>query len=340
MVELAGVSVDDALRLFEDSPDIVALLERAPGSPTRVGFANAVVRRSAGWSQDEIRGRSLHDLLPADVVDQVEVEFTTAVDSGRALTFEVTTEVPRGRRTYQVTLIPISPDGDVQRVFDIARDLTHERQAAAALREVEEIAHVGVWSWDMVDDVVIWSDELYRIYGVEPGEFPATYEAYLERIHPDDRDNISDLVSRAAQEGEGYEVEHRIVLPDGEVRLIASRARVFYGVTGDPIRLGGTAQDITERRAAEDVARRVEAAEAKGAQALELNDNVIQGLSVARLALMQEQYESALSAVDRTLEAARALVSELLEDRTRDYPLAPGDLVRERHAHVVGEAEA
>ncbi len=122
-------------------------------------------------------------------------------------------------------------------------------QTALLLSEAQTLTHIGSWEWDIRRDVVTWSDELYRIFGVEPGR-PVTYGSYLGRVHPADRALVEEEVQRAVGDRQSFAFEHRIVRPDGAERVIASRGRVK--VQGDEaVVMFGTGQDITERKVAE-----------------------------------------------------------------------------------------
>jgi PAS domain S-box-containing protein len=131
------------------------------------------------------------------------------------------------------------------------REASREKllHTTSLLGEAQALAHIGSWEWDIRRDVVTWSDELYRIFGV-PHRESVTYASYLERIHPEDRAFVEDAVQRAHTERRPFAFEHRIVRPDGTERTIASRGRVVLeGI--EPVSMLGTAQDVTERRRAE-----------------------------------------------------------------------------------------
>jgi two-component system cell cycle sensor histidine kinase/response regulator CckA len=120
-------------------------------------------------------------------------------------------------------------------------------------------ARVGTWSWEVADDVVVWGDEVARIFGVDSGEFSANYQAYLSRVHPDDRARIEGEIGGILSGArEGYELEHRIVWPDGSVRWLSCTAQCEREA-GKVTRMGGTVIDVTARHDAEASVRESEA---------------------------------------------------------------------------------
>jgi PAS domain S-box-containing protein len=123
-------------------------------------------------------------------------------------------------------------------------------QTAARLGEAQALAHIGHWEYDIRRDVVTWSEELYRIFGVAPGGWKVGYAAYLQRLHPDDRQFVDETVQRAFAERRPFAFEHRIVRPDGAERIVSSRGRVIVE-GGEAVTMLGTAQDVTEQRQAE-----------------------------------------------------------------------------------------
>jgi signal transduction histidine kinase len=130
----------------------------------------------------------------------------------------------------------------------IYSDISERRLQEARLAEAQALAHIGSWEWDVPANRVIWSDEMYRLWGREPGSGEIDYESYLASVHPDDRTVIAGTVGQAYADGSSFAVEHRVPLPDGSVRWIAGRGRVVTDESGAPLRMLGTAQDITERK--------------------------------------------------------------------------------------------
>lgn len=132
---------------------------------------------------------------------------------------------------------------------------TKERQAtdtALALRRAQQIAKLGSWQWDLVHDRVWWSEELHRIYGVKHRDgAEATYEMFLRNIHPDDRKMVDKTIQRAVKSGRSFTFDHRIVRRDGSIRYVHCDGQVIKDKQGKPLRLFGTAHDVTSERVLE-----------------------------------------------------------------------------------------
>lgn len=219
-------------------------------------------------------------------------------------------------------------------LFLLGAVLTERVRAAAGLAEAQRLAQLGSWEWDIDRNRITWSDELYRLYGLEPGAARLTYESYLERIHPDDLALVRQAVERARVERAPFEMEHRIVLPTGGVRWFQGRGRVITDESGAPVRMLGTSQDITDRKLIEELRESILSAVSHELRtpltaivgfALTLQERGGQ-LSLAT----RHQIVEHLSAESRRLER---LLSDLLDlDRLRHRPLGasfrPADLGR------------
>src|SRR5215467_9343169 len=119
------------------------------------------------------------------------------------------------------------------------------------LEEAQRLAHVGYWERDPDTDLITWSDETYRIFGLKPQERALHLAELPELIHPEDKQIVLDAVAEALRGGRRYDVEYRVVRPNGEVRLVHSKGDVTRDESGRPLRMFGSVQDITERKQAE-----------------------------------------------------------------------------------------
>ncbi len=131
--------------------------------------------------------------------------------------------------------------------------LSHQAlsRAEARLNEAQRIARMGNWDWDIATGDLWWSDEIYRIFGARPGAFKATYDVFIEAVHPDDRALVAQSVNAALHENKPYNIEHRIALPDGSERIVHEQAKVTFDESGAPVKMMGTVHDITERKEAD-----------------------------------------------------------------------------------------
>ncbi|BAY32353.1 PAS/PAC sensor hybrid histidine kinase [Nostoc carneum NIES-2107] len=125
------------------------------------------------------------------------------------------------------------------------------QQSEARLHLALEASRQGIWEWNIQTGKVVWSEHLERLYGMAPGSFEGTYEAWERRIHPDDRHPVIEILNRALARGSDYQVEYRILLADGCVRWLGCWGRVFYQENGQPVQIAGTAQDISDRKLVE-----------------------------------------------------------------------------------------
>ena len=135
---------------------------------------------------------------------------------------------------------------------EVAQHMASERllsERTAQLEEAQSLAHIGSWIWNIPSNEVSWSDELYRIFGLEPGSMSLTFDSFIQLIHPEDRDAVSDVIIQSYQTKEPFEYEHRIIRPDGSIRWLYGQGQVAG--EDKPVRMFGIEQDVTERKQAE-----------------------------------------------------------------------------------------
>ena len=124
------------------------------------------------------------------------------------------------------------------------------------LKRAQALAQMGSWEWHIPTGQLLWSDEIFSLFGIPVDAFGASYPAFLDRVHPDDRALVEEAVRRAVEEGADYELDHRIVRPDGEIRFVHESGEVERDRAGVPLRMRGIVQDVTRSRAVERSATR------------------------------------------------------------------------------------
>ena len=241
-----------AKAVLDLTSDVVVVID-ATDHTFCASLVNQAFIESTGWTRDEVVGRSALDLFPPQIAEEIEQRLTRVVHRCEPARYEVDHEVPAGRRWYDVSLWPLlTSDGRCRHVVALTRDVTGVRQATKALAETQELAQIGHWSWDLEADELHWSDELYRIYGLRPGELEPSFDGFLARVHPEDQARTRERIEEARTNGGAFVVRHRVLRPDGQQRVLIGRGRVIHDRHGDAVRMAGTGQDITaEHRRAE-----------------------------------------------------------------------------------------
>ena len=129
------------------------------------------------------------------------------------------------------------------------------RASQDRLNEAQHIAHVGSWSLNLVTGELIWSNEIFRLFEIDPQHFQATYEGFLNAIHPEDREAVNQAYIASLENGEIYEIPHRLLMSDGRIKWVLERGTSEFDAAGKAFRSHGTVQDITERKQAEEALR-------------------------------------------------------------------------------------
>lgn len=145
----------------------------------------------------------------------------------------------------------------------IIRDVGERKRAEQALRrsetllnESQKMAHIGSWELDLVKNILYWTDENYRIFEMEPALFGASYEAFLNIVHPDDRAMVDKVYTDSVKNRTPYIIVHRLLFPDQRVKFVREWCETFYDEAGRPLRSIGTTQDITEQQLAQEALRK------------------------------------------------------------------------------------
>jgi PAS domain S-box-containing protein len=140
----------------------------------------------------------------------------------------------------------------------VLRDITERKQAEeklqkseASLAAAQRLAHIGSWEWDVISNTALWSDETYRIFGLDPDKLEQHRLNFLKMIHTDDRARVDQALSDALNGTKEYDLEYRIILNDKIEKMIHARAEVVRNDEGKPLMMRGTVHDITESKKTE-----------------------------------------------------------------------------------------
>ncbi|MBV9926602.1 MAG: PAS domain-containing protein [Acidobacteria bacterium] len=259
--KLRGEAESDRQRRLYDTilsstPDLVYVFDLGH----RFTYANDVLLRMWGRSWDEAIGKNCLEL---GYPDWHAAMHDRELEEVKATKQPVRGVVPFsgtfGRRLYDYIFVPIiGADGEVEAIAGTTRDVTEIKEAEESLlrsRETLSLAmgagRMGAWSLDLATDAVYWSPELEAIFGLAPGTFGGTLDAFYEYVHEEDRGRVAAEVGGAVAEGRGYVVEFRHRHADGGERWMEGRGRAVNSAGGGPANVFGIGIDITDRKRAE-----------------------------------------------------------------------------------------
>ena len=276
----AKQSVEEQLRdIIEFLPDATFVIDKSK----RVIAWNLACENLTGFKKQEMLGRGdfayaepfygARRPILIDLLDlpghEIESSYQFVERKGNTIFAEVF--IPRlnaGKGSYlwgAATLL-FDREGNRCGAIEVIRDVTEQKCLEKALREshailekAQEVAHLGSWSSNLSgESMLVWSNEIFRIFGLSKEQFDGKVTTFYKRVHPEDRNQVQNASRKAVEQGVDYEIEHRIIRPDGTLRWVYEKAEVIRNTSGEPVQLVGIVQDITERKQAEEKLRRSE----------------------------------------------------------------------------------
>jgi PAS domain S-box-containing protein len=220
------------------------------------------------YSFAEVEGRFVWDFLlaPEEIESVRKAAFSALACNPQALRGAYTNYwVARDgtRRLVEWTNSLLLDDaGEMEFMVSIGTDVTEKclaetalKESAQRLNEAQRIAQIGSWELDLTSGKLTWSDEIFRLFEIDKGAFGASYEAFLNAIHPEDRERVNQAYADSMETRSSYEIAHRLRMPDGRIKWVNERCETHYDEQSKAIRSTGTVQDITERKLAEETLR-------------------------------------------------------------------------------------
>ncbi len=152
----------------------------------------------------------------------------------------------------------VDKSGNALQILGVSRDITEKIKLENKLsvserisKEAQRITEIGFWEYDIARDSLHWSDEVFRIYDVDPRQFPGSYNSFLNFVHPDDRDTVNAAYVNSLKEQKPYSIDHRLLMPDGKIKWVREAGENIFDEEGKPVRTIGSVQNITEKKLTE-----------------------------------------------------------------------------------------
>ncbi len=241
--------------IFEHARDGILIVDPATGH--FVEF-NTVAHRQLGYDADEFGCLSISDIEVEETAAQTQQHISIIQAQGWD-NFETRQRRKDGEIRNVNVIVQMLNIGGNPMMHCTFRDITENKKNEAALRdsmarlnEAQRIAKVGSWTLDLADNRLEWSAEIFRIFEIDPQRFGASYEAFLNAIHPEDRDKVNGAYRASLKDRLPYEIDHRLLLPDGRVKWVQERCETLFDEHGVAQISRGTVQDITDLRHTEE----------------------------------------------------------------------------------------
>jgi len=247
----------DLLTFISDLQDNLVILLNFKGKIIKF---NKACEKVTGYSFSEVKNKKIWEVL----IKQDEIEETKKVFNNlKAKNFPIENENYLITKDGNLKLISwtnivlLDEDDEVEYIVAIGRDITEKKWNEKILKKSQEIANIGNWVFDLRNNSLFWSDGIYRIFGLKSQEFGATYEAFLDMVHPEDRQKVDQAYNSSIEnDKDKYEIEHRIIKQDnGEIRYVKEKCEHIKNDNGEIVRSLGIVQDITDRKKAEEKLR-------------------------------------------------------------------------------------
>ena len=235
-------------------------------------FVNKKWTEITGLTAEEAAGNGWLSALHPDDCKHVFDDWNRAAEENKPFKSEYRFQLP-GCVHWVIgeALAEYGDDGEIVGYVGTITDITDRKIAeetaqknAQAMADAQRLAHIGSWELDLVNDELQWSDEVYRIFEINSDDFIPSYEAFLNNIHPDDREKVNKAYTESLKNKTPYSINHRLQMPDGRIKYVIERCKTLYDDKGNPLVSRGTVQDISEQLMLEETLQQSQKMDALG----------------------------------------------------------------------------
>lgn len=260
---------------------------------------NRAGEKLLGISRDDLLGKGDYDFWPREQADSFTAADRKVLASQEAMVIHdepITTASGEIRHLQTWKIALRNPNGTPTHILGISLDITERKRAEQAaemhkerLRRGQLLANIGTWDWDMQTGALFWTERIAPLFGYPEGALETSHDNFLGAVHPEDRQAVIDAVAASVERRVPYDIEHRVLWPDGTVRWLLERGGVQYDADGKPLQMLGVVQDIDDRKRAE-LALAEREAQLREAQALTRTGNWMSDLVSGTLRWSDEIY--------------------------------------------------
>lgn len=244
-------------KIYEKGPFGMLLVN----SELKILMANPHFCQMLGYSEDEILQMSLTDVSDSDDL-KLDVPFIKQMFRGELGLYKTEKKYIHRNGTIIWGALTVTPNFDESGNFlynlAIVEDISRRKIAEEEISRLNEristatrVAGVGIWDWNILDNVLVWNEQMYSLYGVKSSEFSGAFEAWTKGLHPDDMEMAIEQSDKAVRGEADYDTEFRVVWPDDSIHFIKAKGEVFFNDEQMPVRMMGVNYDITSRKEAE-----------------------------------------------------------------------------------------
>lgn len=243
-------------KILDSLPDAIIITDMQ----YKIQYFNSAAEKLYGWKESELIGYPLSDYIRNDYLGGSLDAILESISKNGWWKGEVVQNDRKDNRISIITSLSVITDDNNQPYAYLAinRDITKHKQTEEAFKISQErlelatlSSHIGIWDWDIINDNLVWDNQMYQLYGVKEEDFGGAYNAWITGVHPEDRQKNHELTNQALKGEKKFDTEFRVIWPNGSIKYLEAHGTIIRDTDGKPVRMIGVNTDITKRKNAE-----------------------------------------------------------------------------------------